>query len=259
MASAFLQALASARPELAAACGELAALHEAKLWHELTLKLEEVVVAPAFCAPGDDVLVRLYTSFVADFEDKVNQLKLVALAVAVSARLPDPPSAVAFLSAAAAKLEGSGAEGELPRLYLRANEALLRLQAWRLAGRDDDLAAAKKGADECRAALDALPGLATGASVAAAVHLLCAQLAKARQEYASFYKEGHLYLAHVQLDTLPEATQQARTGRLASPCLRRSPLARSRSPVLSHAHRSWRWTCPWPRCWATRSTASASC
>ena len=251
-AQAFLRDLSASRPALRAACGELGELHERKLWHELTLKLEEVVAAPAFCGAGDDVLVQLYTRFVSDFEAKLNQLKLAHLAVAVSARLPASAAAVAFLTTAAAKLDGSGAEGDAPRLYLSSHVALLRLQAWRLDGRDEDMAAAKAGADAAKSALEALPpGGEDAASVHASVHFLCAQLAKARQEFAAFYKAGLMYLAYVALDALPDAIQLARAC-TDSHTSRTTPHARA-------LRRSWLWTCRSRRCSATRSTPSASC
>ena len=172
-AQAFLRELAAQRPDLAPALGELADLHERRLWHELTLRLEEVVGAPAFCAPGDDVLVRLYGRFVSDFEAKLNQLKLAHVAVAVSARLAEPGAAAAFLSSCAAKLEGElGAAA--PLLYLRVHVALLHLQA-------GDLGAAKAGVEAGRAALDALPS--PDATVSASFHFVAAQLAKARQAF----------------------------------------------------------------------------
>ena len=206
-AAQFLAELQSSRPELASALGELAELHSRRLWHELTLKLEEVVAAPAFCVPGDDLLVRLFTHFVSDFAERMNQLKLSHIAVAVSARLGEPSAAVAFLQGVVAKMADQP-RVEAPLLYMRTHVALLHLQS-------GDLAAAKTGVDEGRAALDKLSD--ADSSVHAAVYFVAAQLAKAKQDFAEFYKTGMLYLAYVSAEALPESTKLVRPRRLHQP------------------------------------------
>jgi 26S proteasome regulatory subunit N9 len=202
MAQAFLRELTAARPELAAPLGELSQLHEQKLWHELTLLLEDVVLSPAFCAPGDDVLVSLYARFVSDFEAKLNPLKLATLAVAVSSRLSagcgKPAEASAFLAGCLAKAEAAPLAA---RIYLRTHVALLAVQT-------GDLAAAKEGVEQCKGWLDSLAS--PEASVAAAVHFTASQLAKATQDFAGFYKAGLLYLAHTDVAALPEGTKLVR-------------------------------------------------
>jgi 26S proteasome regulatory subunit N9 len=200
-AAVFIRELAAKRPDLAPSLGELGELHERRLYHELTVKLEEVVSTPAFFAPGDDVLVSLYTRFVSDFEAKVNQLKLAHIAVAVSARLGDPGAAVAFLEAAVGKLQGDP-KAAAPSLYLRMHVALLHLQA-------GDLAACKAGVEGGRGEVERLEG-AGGTSVQAAFYFVAAQLAKASQDFAEFYKAGLLYLAYTSLDAVPQALKLVR-------------------------------------------------
>jgi 26S proteasome regulatory subunit N9 len=215
-AAQFITELQASRPDVAPALGELADLHAQRLWHELTLKLEEVVAAPAFCAPGDDLLVRLYTRFVSDFEERMNQLKLAHIAVAVSARLGEPGAAIAFLQGVAAKV-AAAPRAEAPLLYIRTHVALLHLQS-------GDLAAAKTGVEEGRAALDALSD--ADSSVSAAVYFVAAQLAKAKQDFAEFYKAGLLYLAYVSTEALPEATKLVRAAATRNPsagCRARAP------------------------------------
>ena len=199
-AQQYVRELAAQRPELATTLGELAELHERRLYHELTVKLEEVVASPPFCKPGDEVLVHPYTHFVVDFEAKVNQLKLAHIAVAVSSRLGDPRAAVAFLNNAAAKLQGDHSAAA-PALYLRMHVALLHLQA-------GDMAAAKTGVEQGRTELERLEGADT--SVHAAFYFVAAQLAKASQDFSEFHKSGLLYLAYTSLDALPQALKLVR-------------------------------------------------
>jgi len=199
--AAYLAELAQSRPDVAPALGELAELHARKLYHELTLKLEEVVAAPAFSKPGDDVLVSLYSHVVVDVADRLSQLRLAHIAVAVSSRIVDPAAALAFLDAAAEKVAAQPGAAA-PLLYVRMHAALLRLQA-------GDLAAAKQAVAEGRSTLDGL--VEADSTVHAAVYFVAAQVAKAKQEFAEFYKAGVLYLAHVAAEALPEATKLVRS------------------------------------------------
>jgi hypothetical protein len=56
---------------------------------------------------------------------------------------------------------------------------------------------------------------------------VAAQLAKAKQDFAEFYKAGMLYLAYVSAEALPDATKLARRGVCTNPnrrctcCVRR--------------------------------------
>ena len=81
---AFLNGQASKQPELAGLFAELKGFYEGKLWHELTMKLEEAVALPAF--QQGDLLIQLYHNFLVDFEHRISPLKLGHLAVAVSSR-----------------------------------------------------------------------------------------------------------------------------------------------------------------------------
>lgn len=48
-----------------------------RLWHQLTVALQEFVSDPAIAEEGG--LVRLCTEFIAKFEAKINQLRLVQI------------------------------------------------------------------------------------------------------------------------------------------------------------------------------------
>ena len=129
---AFLNGQASKQPELAELFAELRSFYERKLWHELTMKLEEAVALPAF--QQGDLLIQLYHNFLVDFEHRISPLKLGHLAVAVSSRYTDRAAAVAFMEQVVEKIAEQRQHGhEEPVLYLRMHVALLHVHEGRSA------------------------------------------------------------------------------------------------------------------------------
>ena len=117
-AAAYLNAQQAAHPELAEHYGKMADLYERRLWHQLTMKLEEVVALPAF--QTGDLLIQLYHNFINDFEHKLNALKLGHIVVAVSSRYGDRSVAVAFMESVVTKMTEQKMQGhEEPVLYLQ--------------------------------------------------------------------------------------------------------------------------------------------
>jgi hypothetical protein len=176
----FLEQLAADKPALAEDLSELSSLYQRKLWHQLTLKLEEDFGKPAF--NQGDLLVQLFNGFVADFGAKLNLLRLAHLAVDASKQLKDPAAAVAFLKSAADKL----AEWKLPRsdeplLYLRMHIAQQQLAA-------GDVAECKAAIEDGAAALERLPE--PDPSVSAAVHYASSLYYKLKKDYARFYRSS---------------------------------------------------------------------
>ena len=85
---AWIEGAAAERPALAAPLAELGELYQRKLWHQLTVQLEQVIEQPEFQEGG--FLVALYQNFVAGFAHKVNLLKLAFFAVAVGKQMASP-------------------------------------------------------------------------------------------------------------------------------------------------------------------------
>jgi len=198
-AAAYLNAQQAAHPELAEHYGKMADLYERRLWHQLTMKLEEVVALPAF--QTGDLLIQLYHNFINDFEHKLNALKLGHIVVAVSSRYGDRSVAVAFMESVVTKMTEQKMQGhEEPVLYLQMHIALLHLH-------DGNAAEAKRMVtQDGKEALDALP--AVDPSVNAAFHYVSSQYYKSRQDFAEFYKSGMLYLAYISSDSLPAETRR---------------------------------------------------
>ena len=91
----FLTSLREERPDLASALDELCVLYEGKLWHQLSLKLENVVDDAGFQI--GDTLISLYRHFVSEFGGKLNPLKFVQFAVRVSERIDNIDERMEFL------------------------------------------------------------------------------------------------------------------------------------------------------------------
>jgi 26S proteasome regulatory subunit N9 len=125
---AFLDGLRAELPEAGSDIEELANLYQRKLWHQLTLKIDQIIQQPGPLNTGD-VPVRLFNQLVLDFASKMNLLKFAQFAVHASRSLGPPAAVIDFLQAAVAKLE----EMKLPKagepiLFLRMHIAQHRVE-----------------------------------------------------------------------------------------------------------------------------------
>lgn len=129
----FLEELQARRPELAADLQELARLHQRKLWHQLTLKLEACFQTPAFNT--GDTPVQLYRGFISDFAHKINLLRLAQFAVHASRHAANPAQARELLQQAIARLEEmKDTKASQPILLLKMHVAQHQLEAGEVAG-----------------------------------------------------------------------------------------------------------------------------
>ena len=93
----FLQKQADSAPELAADYAQMTDLFQRKLWHQLTLKLDDFVKLPAAASH----LQPLYETFVVDFKHRLNKLALARVQVAVAKQLGDIAQQAFFCKTAA--------------------------------------------------------------------------------------------------------------------------------------------------------------
>ncbi|XP_026483505.1 26S proteasome non-ATPase regulatory subunit 13 [Vanessa tameamea] len=99
----FLSKKQTAEPELAADWAKLEELYNKKLWHQLTLKLLELVKHPSLQA-GDN-LIQLYNNFLTIFENKINPLSLVEIVAHIVQQYTDKKEAIAFLQKVETKVK----------------------------------------------------------------------------------------------------------------------------------------------------------
>ncbi|ERN15530.1 26S proteasome non-ATPase regulatory subunit 13 homolog A [Amborella trichopoda] len=190
----YLESQRNAQPELAEWYSSLADLYQRKLWHQLTLKLEQFVALAVLQA--GDTLIQLYHNFITDFETKINLLKLAHFAVIVSRQYSEKEAAISYLEGVIEKLRPSRQTRiEEPILYVKMQIAAFKLE-------QGDQKECKKLLEEGKSTLDSMTDI--DPSVYASYHWISSQYHKSRKEYAEFYKSALLYLAYTNVESLSE-------------------------------------------------------
>ncbi|KAL1315800.1 26S proteasome non-ATPase regulatory subunit 13 homolog B [Arachis hypogaea] len=191
----YLESLRNAHPELSDWYNSLADLYQKKLWHQLTLKLEQFVALAAFQA--GDALIQLYNNFITDFETKINLLKLAHFAVIVSRQYSEKEAAVGYLDGVIEKLQATREQRiEEPILYIKMRIAIIKLE-------QGDQKECKKLLEDGKSTLDSMTDI--DPSVYASYYWVSSQYHKSRQEFAEFYKSALLYLAYTSVESLSDS------------------------------------------------------
>lgn len=194
-ASEYLESLRNAHPELSEWYNTLADLYQRKLWHQLTLKLEQFVALPVFQA--GDALIHLYNNFITDFETKINLLKLSHFAVIVSRRYSENDAAINYLQGIIEKLRNTKEMCiEEPILYIKMQIAVYKLE-------QGDQKECQNLLEDGKSTLDSMTDI--DPSVYASYYWISSQYHKSRQEFAEFYKNALLYLAYTSVQSLSES------------------------------------------------------
>lgn len=181
------------RPAAAIELGELGELYIKKLWHQLTVKLDDVMSLSIM--QSDGFLIPLYRNFIATVSQRLNQLSVAKLAVKVSQEFEAPEEAISFLQEVHNSVESSKLhkrETEQPLLFLETHVLQNKITL--------ELSEVKAQIDQQRETLDAIHH--ADPTISAAVHYTASMLHKAQQDYAKFYKATLLYLAFVSSDSL---------------------------------------------------------
>lgn len=186
-------------------------LNSRRLWHQLTLKIEQIIEQPQW----KPELTTLYHGFIEHFESKLNQLTLVKIAVNLSkshtrTRLTNciqrnlqvctAADATEFLTKIAAKTTDPSALVREAHILAVSEVALLKLRVGKLDECKTHLADAKK-------LLDNLTGV--DSVVYASYYLAAAELAKRKSTAAEFYKNALLFLAYANIDRIPADERKA--------------------------------------------------
>ncbi|XP_076937715.1 26S proteasome non-ATPase regulatory subunit 13 homolog A-like isoform X1 [Bidens hawaiensis] len=191
----YLDSLRSTHPELSEWYNTLADLYQRKLWHQLTLKLEQFVALAVFQA--GDALIQLYQNFITDFETKINLLKLAHFAVIVSRQYSEKDAAIGYLEEVIEKLRATKeARIEEPIVYIKMQIAIFNLEK-------GDQKECKNLLDDGKSTLDSMTDI--DPSVYANYYWVTSQYHKARQEFAEFYKSSLLYLAYTSVESLSDS------------------------------------------------------
>ncbi|KAH9315693.1 hypothetical protein KI387_024320 [Taxus chinensis] len=190
----YLEEQRALQPELGEWYAAMADLYERKLWHQLTLKLDQFL-SLALLQAGDS-LIQLYHNFITDFETKINLLKLAHFAVIVSRQYTEKEAAISYLEGVIEKLRATRETRiEEPIIYVRMQIAALKLE-------QGEQKECKRLLDDGKSSLDSMNDI--DPSVYASYHWVSSQYHKSRQEFAEFYKSALLYLAYTTVESLSE-------------------------------------------------------
>ncbi|KAK8578981.1 hypothetical protein V6N13_142221 [Hibiscus sabdariffa] len=191
----YLESLRNEHPDLADWYTSLADLYQKKLWHQLTLKLEQFVALTVFQA--GDALIQLYHNFITDFETKINLLKLAHFAVIVSRQYSDKEASTSYLEGVIEKLQATKEKRiEEPIIYIKMQIAKFKLE-------QGDQKECRKLLDDGKSTLDSMTDI--DPSVYASYYWVSSQYHKFRQEFADFYKNALLYLAYTSVASISES------------------------------------------------------
>ncbi|KAL3619156.1 26S proteasome non-ATPase regulatory subunit 13 A [Castilleja foliolosa] len=191
----YLETLRNSHPELSEWYSTLSDLYQRKLWHQLTLKLEQFVALAVFQA--GDALIQLYQNFISDFETKINLLKLAQFSVVVSRQYSDKEAAINYLEGVIEKLRNTRESRiEEPILYIKMQIATCKLE-------QGDKKESKNLLEEGKSALDSMTDI--DPSVYASYYWVSSQYHKSHQEFAEFYRSALLYLAYTSVESLSES------------------------------------------------------
>ncbi|PKI38394.1 hypothetical protein CRG98_041220 [Punica granatum] len=186
----YLESLRSSNPEMAEWYSAMGDLYQKKLWHQLSLKLEQFVA---------QAVSQLYHNFITDFETKINLLKLAQFAVVVSRQYSEKKAAVTYLEGVIEKLLSTKEQRiEEPILCIKMQIAMFKL--------DEDRKECKKLLEEGKSTLDSMTDI--DPSVYASYYWVSSQYHKVHKEYAEFYRNALLYLAYTSVESLSDSFKQ---------------------------------------------------
>eukprot|EP00891_Asterochloris_glomerata_P005712 jgi/Astpho2/5712/Aster-02950 len=197
-----LQWLESAQakwPEQASTFHEFGNLYQRKLWHQLTVKIDEALQQPGF--RQGSLLIPLYENFISAFAHRLNLLRLAHTAVVVSQQYKQPAEAVTLLERVIKGLADSTQRvTDQPALFLRMHIAQNRLQMGEV---EECKTLVEQGKEQLDKMHDVDP------SVNAVVHFVRSQYFKHMKDFAEFYKSSLLYLAYISSEALPQEQKLA--------------------------------------------------
>ncbi|KFY26131.1 hypothetical protein V491_01450 [Pseudogymnoascus sp. VKM F-3775] len=168
---------------------------ERKLWHQLTDALVEFFNSPE---SGPQRLA-FYKTFILTFADKINQLRLVTLALNAASQCKDSQERLSFLNSVAAKVNSPKSQDAY--VYAIVAVATVKLELQDLSGSRADL-------DNAEKILDHFDSVET--IVHAAFYRVNANYYQAKLDFASYYRNALLYLACIDLADLTPAERRNR-------------------------------------------------
>ncbi|KAJ4291571.1 26S proteasome regulatory subunit [Collariella sp. IMI 366227] len=174
---------------------EFETLWERKLWHQLTNEL-----IGFFNHPGSaPQRLQFYKTFVLEFAAKINQLKLVDLALKAATQCRDNQERLSFMEAVVKKVDNEDSQDALVFATIAVARVKLDL---------GDLDGARKDLDRAERVLDSFDSVET--IVHAAFYGANADYYQAKADFGSYYRNALLYLACIDIKLLSPAERRNR-------------------------------------------------
>lgn len=168
---------------------------ERKLWHQLTDSLVQFFSNPK-SAPQR---LAFYKVFILKFADKINQLKLVDLALKAATQCKDDQERLSFLSSVVKKVDNENSQDA----FVFASVAVSRVKL-SLNNLDD----ARRDLDIAEKILDSFDSVET--VVHAAFYDANAGYYQRKMDFANYYRTSLLYLACIDLSSLSDEERHRR-------------------------------------------------
>ncbi|CAK9298054.1 unnamed protein product [Gordionus sp. m RMFG-2023] len=160
--------------------------YEKKLWHQLTLKLEDFIRNEHFVSNGG--LVDLYEKFIFEFENRISSLVLIKLAIEISVEIKDTEERIKFLQKIKDKVSLNKEADAL------AYTALGHIYLTR-----KDYSKTKELLDKAEEMLDKLNGISP---VHCELYRLSSEYYYEIKDYVLYYKETLKFLGVMDIDKL---------------------------------------------------------
>lgn len=179
--------------ELANHYSKLTELYDKRLYHQLTIALEDFIRLPRW--ESTKASIELYENFLMEFESYLNPLKLAQIVIVISKQYTEPAERTKFL------------ESVMERITDRPASILLRC----VAGLDYlDMGEFKKVkvlVEEVEEEVEKLVG--EDSSVYASYYYLAAKYQKARGTAEGYFKNMMMHLAYISMDGVDIETQRS--------------------------------------------------
>ncbi|PHH58594.1 hypothetical protein CDD81_5144 [Ophiocordyceps australis] len=160
---------------------------ERKLWHQLTDALARFFAHPSSASQR----LPFYKAFILKFADKINQLKLVSLALNAATQCKDDHERLAFLQSIAAKVDHQDSQDAFVFALVAVARVKLSL---------NELDEARKDLDAAEKILDLFDSVET--VVHANFYDASASYYHRKLDFANYYRTALLYLACVDLSSM---------------------------------------------------------
>ncbi|KAG5985318.1 hypothetical protein E4U55_006798 [Claviceps digitariae] len=168
---------------------------ERKLWHQLTEALVLFFSDPK-SAPQR---LAFYKTFILKFADKINQLKLVELALKAATQCKDDQERLSFLSSVMKKVDKNHSQDAFVFASVAVSRVKLSL---------NDLDDARRDLDTAEKILDSFDSVE--AVVHAAFYDANASYYQRKMDFANYYRTSLLYLACIDLSSLSDEERHRR-------------------------------------------------